>query len=307
MFLNFKIIIAFLLLNHASTKLPRRYRHRRYKNFPKKPNIRVLNGIDAPISDFPYIVRMEFHLTFVVPDQNFDLLKPLHVCTCAQVAPEWSLTAAHCAEGLLDRLKIIENKDNVRARGLIRYGAVNDVLNHTSDIIKLISHPSYVKEPVLMNDIALAKTNRIIMKNYGKISAVDYKTLIGLKAKIVGFGDMNMTIDNKQIIQHTFFFQKPLQVMNVVINTCEEILKKRINPAICLAPPCQIQTAVCPGDSGGPLLQGNKIVGVNSLGPVVDCQGRPKEEPYSFLVGLITPVSPFLDWIAYHIDLVPNY
>lgn len=109
-------------------------------------------------------------------------------------------------------------------------------------------------------------------------------TLTGLRATIAGFGltyPPDRTYWNKEKVKQ--WSLKPLQIGHAAIVKCESY--RTNGPFICVAPPCSNEMhTTLKGDSGGPLIVGNQIVGVL----------------FGTLTGDIvqyTPVSPYLDWI----------
>lgn len=250
-------------------------------------SLRIIGGVEANPNEYPFIVRMEI----VFPVSNKSINK--HLCSCTTLTPIWTLTAAHC----IVQLNNLKTTQRVHIKGVVRYGLLADKF---SEILKAIHHPSYEthhtikRELFLRNDIGLLMTTKVSIESYGKISAIDYSCLVGLKTITAGYGWTNQTINGKNVVD----IAKLLQVLSLVVVKCPKEILHNVYPCLCVGGSCSHLSVLCPGDSGGPLLYRNKVVGVNSIG--FNCKNvvnsRSKYKSFS-AAGLMTPVSPFLNWI----------
>lgn len=257
-----------------------------------KKLLRIVGGQSVSYGKYPYIARLE--LKHVI---GVDLYRA-HICTCSVLTPIWTLTASHCS-------LILDNIPN--ATLMVRYGSTYpfDDKGNYSVVIKFVRHPSYrlLGEPNKMysldNDIALLKTQPVMLPVYGRVSSVDHLSLTGFTAVVAGFGITNYT-SGKMMFSDTLKLNMPLQTLNVLIKRCSnDVLDYvKISPGICLARRCRESVSICSGDSGGPLIHNSRIIGVNSMGADLDCTNKIEDRFKSNFVGIITAASPFSEWIG---------
>lgn len=254
--------------------------------------LRVLGGLDAEYHKYPYIVRLE--LQFTVEGRAV----ATHLCSCSALTHTWTLTAAHCFDDLAPGYELV-----------VRFGSrrPQDANAVAARVLKYILHPFYKRiKPtssdthyILENDVSMFKTDPILLPVYGKISSVDYMSLIGQKATAAGYGNTNGTSNNGDMeFKTTLILNKPLQILEVTMARCinDGPIKEIINPSICLLRKCGQSVSICAGDSGGPLLHESGIVGVNSLAVITDCALIP-DHMRSNTIGIVTAISPFIEWI----------
>ncbi|XP_032527659.2 plasma kallikrein-like [Danaus plexippus] len=251
--------------------------------------LRVVGGRDALPGEFPYVLSMGFS---VLLPNNTKIYETY--CSCACLKPTWTLTAAHCIESP-SSLEIPETAESV-----IRYHKIPNEVGYAK-ILSMFINPNYVSLSNfwLNNDVGLLKTEFIDISTYGKLSAVDYTTLYGYQIFAVGYG---LTEDDEGRMKVPLSINKTLQVVNAVIIKCKE----NIHPVFCLTGVCGRWSALCPGDSGAPVIHSSGIVGVNSASSMNECERRQNSKPENTLetsVGMITPISPFVNWIINVIKL----
>ncbi|XP_026313525.1 trypsin-7-like [Hyposmocoma kahamanoa] len=262
-----------------------------YMKIDDKKLLRIVGGLNISHGKYPYVARLEL--------LRFTAAKPrrAHICTCSILTPTWSLTASHCSLSL-------SKAPNFSL--VIRYGSTLplDEKGNYSNVLKFVPHPSFkflgdTKNVYnLENDIALLKTDPVMLPKYGRVSAVDYMSLFGFKAVVAGFGRTNYTKLNKIFFASTLRLNMPLQSLNVLIKRCANDISVKVYPGICLARKCGQTVSVCAGDSGGPLIHNSQIIGVNSLAPLMDCSDKIEDRLKSRHVGIITAASPFTEWIG---------
>ncbi|CAG9558166.1 unnamed protein product [Danaus chrysippus] len=248
-----------------------------------RENLRIVGGRDALPGEFPYVLIIGLS---VLLSNNSKIYDPY--CTCACLKPTWTLTAAHCIE--YEKLFNIPET----AESVIRYHKTPNEVGYAKILSKVIN-PNYVasSNSWLRNDVGLLKTESIDIPTYGKLSAVDYTTLYGFQIFAVGYG---LTEDIDGHMKVPIFINKTLQVVNAVIIKCNE----NIHPVICLTGVCGRWSALCPGDSGAPVIHSSGIIGVNSASNKNECVRRQNSKPENTLetaIGMITPISPFVNWI----------
>ncbi|XP_073947643.1 chymotrypsinogen B-like isoform X2 [Choristoneura fumiferana] len=219
---------------------------------------RVYLGEEDTNSEFPYVIGIQDEYG-------------MRICTCSLIARNWILTAGHCA--------------TFDAPTYVRYDNMTLKLNETKAfrrIIEFFQHPNFLyvdTDGTIENDIALALIQDVPKgRKFGKLSAIDYKALLGYPVRYAGYGYTGDEFSNEsdQV--------KPLQTGDAVVIACEPEWP-RFGPAICVAPKCSNHLQdTRPGDSGCPLVYRGKIVGVLIGG----------NSPISEFL----PVSPNLGWIS---------
>lgn len=218
---------------------------------------RVYLGNEDTNNEFPYVVSIH--------DEN-----AFRRCTCSLLATNWILTAAHCFNSDLPMYVRYKNMTlPPRSKKSFRR------------IIKFFRHPNFlsVNDGTIQNDIALGLIQRVPKDtSFGKLSAIDYKALLGYPVTYAGYGHTGDEFSNEGDES------KPLQTGEAVVITCELELSG-FRPAICVAPKCSNDLQdTRPGDSGCPLVYSGKIVGVLIGG--------------SSPISEFTPVSLNLGWIS---------
>lgn len=266
-----------------------------YTKKDDKKLLRIVGGQSTSNRKYPYVGRLEIFISLAPLSP---LKRRLHMCTCSVLTPTWTLSASHCYMNL-DKLP--------NTTFVVRYGStlpLNGKQNY-SKVLKFILHPSFksftsLKKTFMENDIALLKTDPIILPKYGRVSSVDYMSLVGFTAVVAGFGITNYTKLNEMFFADTLVLNMPLQTLNVVIKRCASDALDYLNlyPGLCLARICGEAVSACQGDSGGPLIHNSRIVGVSSLGSAFDCSDKVGDRYKSNFVDIITAASPFTEWIG---------
>lgn len=261
-------------------------------------SLRIIGGGDARRGQFPYVARLEVMVTSRTP--KFRSRYYLHVCTGAYLTATWMLIAAHCVSGCRE---IIDDSNTrlFKSKAVIRYEAptgrrlyVNILSSHCHHAFKVISNDDI---NAVYNDICLLKSLPVNLTQYAKLSALDYSSLAGQSATAVGFGDTY--VDGK--VDIPALLGKTLQLLPVVIKTCDrqDLMSGELFPSLCISSRCGQAASICDGDSGGPLIHISGIVGINSMGIDFDCDlDAIKDGLSSWTVGLITPISPYIEWIS---------
>lgn len=248
-----------------------------------KEQYRILDGVDDEKNEFPFVVSLEVSAVVV---NEIHGVRVLRICTGSLIAPNWVLTAAHCAKPALDRIRFCNFESTLEAPGC-----------HSS-VLKTITYPTfqYVDrlngyfDEIVKNDVALLFVETVKLRKYGEVSATDYVSLIGSSVLYVGLGrtfDYSIDVPKKVIEKDRI---KKRQIGKGIVVPCNKV--RAVGPTLCLAATCFKRTQrLAVGDSGGPMIFKGKIAGVA-------CCYYPGEE-FRY-----TAVSPFLDWL--HDTITPE-
>ncbi|KAJ2952303.1 hypothetical protein O0L34_g4586 [Tuta absoluta] len=237
------------------------------------------------------------------------------VCTCSLIQRNWVLIAAHC---------LLEVKTYGKDFFKVVYGDLTISPTTTKfqrNIRKFVTYGGFFVSfdmQKLKNDIALLLIDPIYNLPVGKISAIDYKSLVGYSVTYLGAGgtfSLSNVLNEKQKIISEIIKKdqtRPLQQGKAVVVTCDKLktLFQAVYPAICLYSKCSnSRQGAMPGDSGGPLLFKGIIVGVASMtGPgTISLPLQALKEDIGDTGSVYTAVSPFLNWINNVIAEERNY
>ncbi|KAG6446058.1 plasma kallikrein-like [Manduca sexta] len=264
-----------------------------------KKHLRIIGGRDAEENEYPYVARVEI---LRITD---DKVRRIHICTSGVITPVWTVTAAHCFQ---DIIELIQMRRNTKSRQIVRTRDIKPVIwfgnvagepskDTYRDIVDTVLHPSAkcsrssILVFVCQNDIGLFRTDPISINQYAKLSALDAVSLKGQEVELVGYGITNVNGE----VDDTLAFKKPLQVLKAMVKSCADDVF--MSPALCLARACGQSSTMCPGDSGGPVLHPSGVVAINSMAFISDCFVS-SEKDRSHVVGQLTPISSYIDWIC---------
>lgn len=226
--------------------------------------LEVVNGVPAKFGEFPFMASLR-------------TVQRGHFCGCTFLNEGWLLTAAHCST-VTDPDEIVE----------VQFGVV-EITPPSGNIIKIrrfVVHEDYDPNPPYVNDIALVQLMATVffgpLVRSVRLPRSNEEVPFGASATLTGWG---FTEDDG-------FIQKKLKKATVTIFSDNECFNSRnidVKQGQVCAGSRTGGTGQCSGDSGGPLLFRNVQVGVVSWSPK-PC-GR---EPH---MGILTKVSPYVDWI----------
>lgn len=259
--------------------------------------LRVMGGRNATTGEFPYVMRMG-----MLTDKSRIFA---FMCTCSLLKPTWSLTAAHCIDGMRGSEKPSVKKNET---WVIQYDISTFNGTDTRIILSSIMYSSFniytskkrIYDTRITNDIGLLLSEEVPVFKYAKISAVDYSSLLGHRVLALGYG---RTTGPEGIYDIADKLNKSLQVLDVIVSDCGsfDVGRTVVKPSFCIMGPCGKWSNVCHGDSGGPVLHSSGVIGVNTATEPKNCAKQSDERPnYKFIdfAGVITPVSPYVDWIS---------
>ncbi|KAJ8738052.1 hypothetical protein PYW08_000647 [Mythimna loreyi] len=262
MFVLFRITCSMLIISSS---------HSKSVVFPAQfqdTQLRVLGGRDMRPDEYSaVVVFIDFELGSV------------RICTGVMMTDYWGLTAAHCT--------IFDNTLHVWYKNFTEQPIR---LETAVEILETFIHPSfrmttYKNRAIKMeNDICLFHSFKVNVKGFARLSAVDYTTMLGLPIAYVGGGStsVNTVLYNNISAEDNV---RQLQVGEGLITRCGPYLRMMSKYIICISPKCANRGETpWPGDSGGPLIHDNRVIGVASL--ILP----------NVTIGF-TPVSPYLDWI----------
>ncbi|XP_071120556.1 trypsin-like [Mytilus edulis] len=238
-------------------------------------SVKIVNGDDGDIEDHPWMVSFQIRKGGV----NYT-----HECGGAIIDKSWVLTAAHC------NLFEYEAKD-------MRIAAGSSFLSQMTEFIpvkKFHMHDKFKPTLVtgLQNDLMLLQLQKPL-KFGSTIKKIDLDTNVGHNytgevCTITGWGKTDAKGMNSPDILQVLYMPA---VTNAYCNSTYFLVDKRplfrgaYSNFICLQ---DKDKDSCKGDSGGPMVCSNKLVGALSVGGDI-CNGS--------LPSVHTKISPYLDWI----------
>ncbi|GJQ80875.1 hypothetical protein Trydic_g14133 [Trypoxylus dichotomus] len=245
-----------------------------------KLNPKIVGGTDAKIDDFPFMVRLEIA---VKPPKRVG-------CGGSYIKPLWVLTAAHCLDinddnsklkpstgDVHDRVKLIMEIDDLKRK---------DYQSMLSE--KLCIHPDYFRNNTFVdNDVGLIKipVPFNVTKKAQLVSMpskeIDYS---GQSVTIIGWGVMNDTDEAGNVALPSKLQKLKTTVMDM--KNCSELTENE--KVICIGKKGEVS---CSGDSGGPLIYQEIVIGICSFG--FGCSGD---------YAVYGNVYPYLGWIEKNIE-----
>ncbi|KAH0539798.1 hypothetical protein KQX54_008120 [Cotesia glomerata] len=234
---------------------------------PQNFHARIINGSDVQAGEIPYQVSLQ--KTFI---------DGFHFCGGSVLNEKYVITAAHCVEGkTAEQIKVVAATTNLEKP------------NSTHFVAEIIIHEKYNPSDSWKNDIALIK-----IEDRFEVSAV-------LKFVPLPIPNQDIPAESVAVISGWGTLQeggmKPVVLQKAEVFIASQSYCKQVhtdtgshiddNTHICAYDPVH-ESGPCHGDSGGPLMVGNKLVGLASW--VRGCASTIYPSVY-------TRVPSFLDWI----------
>ncbi|XP_034472551.1 trypsin [Drosophila innubila] len=230
------------------------------------PDGRVVGGVSASVNAAPYAVSMQY--------------KGTHYCAASILNANWLVTAAHC---LTNRAQVL---------GSTLVAGSNAVAGTASTTQKRsISH-------FVINDLYTGGT---VPYDIGLIytpTAFTWSAAVSPvnlpKSGVVPTGTANLYGWGSTSTSNTASYPSVLQVAaNLPIistSSCEKALNKDVHSTNLCTGPLTGKVGICTSDSGGPLVQGNVLIGIVSWGKL-PCGQTNSPSVY-------VQVSSFISWIS---------
>ncbi|ALC38889.1 Phae1 [Drosophila busckii] len=230
---------------------------------------RVVGGVAAPLNSAPYAVSMQYQST--------------HYCAANILNANWLVTAAHC----------LTNRAQVLGSTLIAgSNAVAGTASTTQkrSISYFVIHDLYTGGPVPY-DIGLIYTPTAFTWSaaVSPVSLPASGVIPTGTANLYGWGSTSTT----NTASYPSVLQVAANIPIITLSACEAALAPKgadVHSTNVCTGPLTGGVSICTSDSGGPLVQGNVLIGIVSWG------AQPCGQANS--PSVYVQVSSFISWIA---------
>lgn len=257
--MNSRTILLFMVVGIFVTSTYSLPNGVKWKKSHSCPVSRIVGGHEIAIADVPFQVSLSYTSG--------------HICGGSVISSRWVLTAAHCVFSPVNLS--VRVKSSLHASG-------GQVLNVT----QVISHPDYNKLPSDYDIALLELSEELELAGdfyAGELPAQDEPVVDGTCLQVSGWGSTESATESNAM----------LRAVNVPAYNQEACSRayanvRTVTDRMLCAGYEEGGKDSCQKDSGGPLVEGNKLVGVVSWG--VDCGSRGQPGVYS-------RVAAVRDWI----------
>ncbi|XP_014770445.1 trypsin-2 [Octopus bimaculoides] len=235
--------------------------------FAAPPRTQIVEGDPALFCEMPSLVFLKIYRTYMMG---------YRMCGGTLISPSYVITAAHCFEGLIDRVE-------VNLGSLNKHETVQNVTSTT-----IFRHENYTRSKYLIeNDIGLLRLEKPLenvecvfpVDMAAESDVFDNKTCI-----IAGWGRTGLQESSSDVLLKA-------AVPVVPIDECRNQSSLIIsNGFICAGDYIPGGASICKGDSGGPLIcpHENNMVLAGVISHGLDCH---KE------ASLFTSIAYYREWI----------
>ncbi|KAH9638327.1 hypothetical protein HF086_006507 [Spodoptera exigua] len=239
-------------------------------------SLRIIYGEEIKEEEFPYVVGLNLMTMF--HKKNISV----RLCTGSMLKENWGITAGHC----MPRSFVRKNFTTA-----IWHSSIPPSQSlKTPVVVQWHVHPSYrvydtarLPDLIVDNDISLFRSEpEIKLTRYARLSALDRGSLQGLPIIYIG-GGRNNTKKSRS------FRNEPLRKGYGVVIACNELMNTKSKHILCISPKCEdYSQRPWFGDSGGPLIYDDQLVGVCSFGTH---EGRVSQNAF-------VAISSYINWIS---------
>ncbi|CAH1647349.1 unnamed protein product [Spodoptera littoralis] len=237
-----------------------------------KKSLRILYGDEFKPDEFPYVVTLKYYTIYVS-------------CTGSILNENWGVTAGHCRPNPQRNNTISIWHSSFRSIDMFSkiYPIVVEWKVHPAyRLFNLDEHPDLIVD----NDISLFRIEPSLkLSRYARLSSLDRGSLGGLPVVYIGGGKTNNT-SSRRVEQFNMY---TLKKGEGVIVACNKYMTTKSKHILCISPKCDVYLqSPWHGDSGGPLIYNDQVVGVCSFGSI---KGR-------IIQNAFVPISPYINWIS---------
>ncbi|KAL9887123.1 trypsin delta-like [Glossina fuscipes fuscipes] len=202
-------------------------------------NSRIINGRPARPGQFPYIISLRYNNS--------------HVCGGSIISRNYILTAAHCLTNQIDgnRFNIPPSPFSIRAGSIhLEEGGV------VIPVAETIQHPEYSINSLDIGLIRLAQPLNFT-EHINCINLAESDPPTNASIGVAGWGNTGNGQRRSEILQH-------ITLSSLTTQECSRLYSNIHESSLCLLPDPVLLNGICHGDSGGPAVYNDQLVGVAS-------------------------------------------